>query len=175
MTQKRDNLGWLLAGALVTAVVGGSVAGLMVIGGPGEARTKKIDTAKLQLLINVETQLYCHYLAEDEFPVDQASLERLMTNGVESDEPEKSTMIEQACGRSRYTSRYATNLPDEGFDYRLTEDRRPEVCVEFGRSPREPKVSHPFRARTMFAKLSDLPDTPGRHCFVAPANPLSGE
>ena len=134
----RRGLGFWLVGAAAVVVVGAIVAGLLVIGGPGEARLDKLDTARL----------------DDLRAIDRATEQVWERTGT------LPPSLDSLAAASHLTSDQLVD-PETGesYSYRILLDSTAEVCATFA------KESDASEERAI--EWSDIGGHPaGRHCYT---------
>jgi hypothetical protein len=155
MTSKR-NLGPPLALAGLGVVVVAVVAGFVAVGGPGDARDRRLDDMTLSQVANVAAAAQCGFALDGTVPADMAGLraaiDRAAQRGVTADK-----------GCDIYGG---TPLPDDVEYSRLADDRI-RACASF-RRPYDPEDQQPRRyggpLPGRFPELS-APRPAGRHCY----------
>lgn len=168
MRKPQDDLGTWLAGGLIVLAVGGAIAGLALVGGPGEARDTRTDRALIDALFQSEIVLACHHASKGVVPSDEAELRALIEEQSSGKVPAAIGNADEAppeiCRRVPY---FAGNIPKERFSYRRISADSGEVCLDFKGSRADRLRRGVARESNAFGNLAGLETTAGRQCFMA--------
>jgi hypothetical protein len=129
--------GFWLGGAAVIIVTAAIVAGLFVIGGPGEARLERLDVERIEDLRRIEQAVDEVWRRGNALPPSLDSLRaagRLMSDD----------LIDPTTG--------------ESYDYRVLSDSTYELCATFDRASDDTPTTY---------SLTDIGNhEAGRHCYT---------
>ena len=70
----------IYGGALVAVIIAACVAGVVITGGPGEARKQKEDIARMEALSRTSIALACYYQAKGNIPEDLSIVEEELSH-----------------------------------------------------------------------------------------------
>ncbi|HVY84523.1 MAG TPA: hypothetical protein VG943_05290 [Caulobacterales bacterium] len=151
MTRRADLGVWIaiVSGAAIVVAV---IAGVLSVGGPGEARALRIDAARLVSMQQIAGAAQCAYSYAGRVP---ASLDQ-----ARADIANRSTMI-AACVNADAPE------PDAAISYAPDGADHIQLCADFLRpSPPEPAQANPyFAAQMTFPELRAPRQAAGRHCY----------
>lgn len=149
----------LFGGALVAIILAACIAGVIVTGGPGEARREKEDLARLQAISTTALALACYYQANGNIPEDLSVVKEEMSHATSS-----------ARQKDYCTSVELRTDPFSGEDFRLIREggEVTHICADFATDAPIRVTSYlPFQA-AVNAIVPDL-DAPrpeaGEQCF----------
>jgi hypothetical protein len=129
--------GFWLGGAAVVVVLAALVAGLFVIGGPGEARLERLDTERTEDLRRIEQAVDEVWRHADTLPPSLDSLRA--ANRLAPDD-----LTDPTTG--------------EPYDYRVLSDSTYELCATFDRASDDTPTTYSW---------TDIGNHgAGRHCFT---------
>ncbi len=169
MTSKRD-LGPILAIAGAAIAVIAVVAGFIVIGGPGDARDKRIDHHRLSVVAEVARTAICAYAIAGEAPATIADAYEI-TYG---------TTVLPDDDRCRGFSRdFSWSAP--AAEYRKLDASRVEICQTFLRADSAPaQINDPLYPDVYYPEgpfgmreLAVARASAGRHCYEIKLAPPS--
>lgn len=152
MTRKPD-LGVVLAvvgGAVVVAAV---VAGFIAIGGPGDARARRLDEMKTTHMHQIAQAAQCAYSASGRIPESLA---------------EAKTVLDTEAGQKAPLG--CEYIDAQAFDTRsITYSRSAadtiELCADFARATFDDRVLGETYGPFGFPALNERRAGPGRHCY----------
>jgi hypothetical protein len=161
MTSKRD-LGPILAIIAAAVAIIAVVAGFIVIGGPGDARDKRIDHYRLSVVAEVAHTAICAYAIAGEAPASIA----------EAYDVTYGTTVLPDDDRCRGFNRdFAWSAP--AAEYRKIDAARIEVCQIFLRANTAPaQINDPILPDVYYPEgpfgmreLAAARPSAGRHCY----------
>jgi hypothetical protein len=168
MTSKRD-LGPILAIAGAVVVVAAVIAGFIAVGGPGDARDRRLDEMTLGRMSNIVAAAQCAFTLEGAAPPDLAGLSAAMDR-----------VTQRAATDDRGCDVYGSTPLADDVEYSRLADDRIHLCGDF-RRPFDPDNKRPGtytgRPQGRFSQLSKAHPA-GRHCYEiqlvkAPAIPAN--
>jgi hypothetical protein len=154
----------LAIAGLIVAILA-VIAGFIAVGGPGDARDRRLDETTMDHVSNIAAAARCALTAESKIPNDLAGLRAAMDR---AGTPNRAAM---KCDL------YGTMPLDGDVEYSRLADNRIRLCANF-RRPYDPgdRRNNPFGYRGVrFAEFS-APRPAGRHCYeltlsAAPPDP----
>jgi hypothetical protein len=148
----------IFASALVAIVVAAIVGGLTITGGPGEARLRKEDNARLAALSETVIALACYAQAKGDIPEDLSLVE------AEFEDIVSDARLASKCQRAEIQLDPVT---DSHFVLRRERGKVTHICAEFATaSNAETEVGYYYRNNTSgIADLSEIRVSAGEHCF----------
>lgn len=147
----------LFGGALAVIVAGACIAGLVITGGPGQARKEKEDEARLTAVSQTAFALACYHQAKGEIPEDLTQIEAALGDAA--------TGIREP-GRC-LDARTATD-PVTGAPFRLQREgaKVTHICATFAaKHDADETVFSPVRTGVI-PGLNDARPAAGEHCFA---------
>ncbi len=158
MTSKRD-LGPILAAIGGVAILGAIIWGFIAVGGPGDARAKRLDGLLFRQIVQTANDAQCAFLADGKAP---SSIEEAMASARRAEKTNKSSLCSgfdpftvSVQGSSR------TNV-----DYVRLDDSRVELCGDF-RLPTSSKAveENAYTSQFVFLELMKQRTKAGRYCY----------
>ena len=147
----------IFGGVLVAVILIACIAGLMVTGGPGDARHQKEDRARLQAVSEAALALACYQQANGPIPEDLSQVEA-----------ELSRATSPARRRKGCTQALLAKDPVTGEAFRLTRqgDQVTQICADFAAASREEQpYAYYGNSRSVIPDLGEIRSAPGEHCF----------
>jgi len=159
MTTKTNAiLGWGAGGVMVASIIGG----LLLIGGPGEARAKKEDAAILQAIQKTAKTISCY---SDNIGALPEEITEIKSSYDDNSSAFKSSK------RCRNLGWASNPVSQKEFEYNRLEDDAFELCAEFayGSDGSEQYSSYGYYpTQNNILIEADKPRTDaGRHCYSA--------
>jgi len=155
LTKKLD-LGAIIAGLSALVVVGAVVAGLIAVGGPGDARALRLDALMLRDMQSIATAAECVYTFKNKVP---ASTEEIRTGMAQR----PSNMV-GTCDQL-----YRRPRNEAAIAYSVENADHIRLCATFQRAtpPEGQTAPIPYDSPvTDFPELQEPRNAAGRHCYV---------
>jgi len=153
LTKKADHVGAALAAIAAVAVVAAVIAGFLAVGGPDEARAKRLDAAQLQDIAQIASMAQCAFGVDGKAPATQAEL--------------RVARLRSGTGYSPCEQLRRMNAPDfTSVSYRALSSDRVELCTTFLTTiTQDDLTTYPVLAINDFPELS-APHPTGHHCYA---------
>lgn len=143
-----------LGAGLVAIVLAAIVAGLLVTGGPGEARRMKEDQLRETALLSTAGALVCLQKAGVEVPEDQARQEAVWK--------EYRSTAQDKCFNADLRADPITETP---FPLKRQDGRVTQICATFATKRKQDSAPFTYGAPTALPTLGERRDKAGEHCF----------
>jgi hypothetical protein len=156
MTSKR-NLGPVLALTGAGIAVAAVIAGFILVGGPGDARTARLDQKTYSSLSDMANAAQCAFLAKGRSAESPEEIKTI----VERFGPEVQYSV---CGVPPLSGRMALEL-DPSIEYRPIDDARVEICATFLKPTSSWIEQYTEYDRPSFKELLAPRATAGRQCY----------
>lgn len=151
MTSKPDP-GLVVAIVSGIAVVAAIIAGLLIVGGPGDARDQRLDDAHYEAIGEIATAAQCVYARTGVLPPSIEEARRSVAD---------MSVDEDACHRALLRREL-----DEAVDYEAVQPNRINLCAEF-RRPSPPLDRQSLQAYAdRFPELAEPRTEIGRRCYL---------
>jgi hypothetical protein len=151
-------IGWGGGAVMIVAIIGG----LMLIGGPGEARAKKQDAARLTALQKTAFAISCYSDNVGALPYKTESIKAMIDD--------KNSEI-YGSTRCRNIGWETDPVSKAEFEYNRTEDHVFEICAEFERPSRGGDTYYRYGYvddyRNVLIGTLEAREQSGRYCYVA--------
>jgi type II secretory pathway pseudopilin PulG len=149
----------LLGGALVAIILAACIAGVVITGGPGEARKQKEDQARLQVVSTTALALACYYQARGEIPEDLSIVQEELSH------PTSDARQQDYCSTAEYRKD-----PFTGEDFRLIREGSnvTHICADFATAALDDQASFlpfPVATNSVVPDIAAPRPTAGEHCF----------
>lgn len=148
----------LLGAGLVAVIAAACLAGIIVAGGPGQARREKEDEARLQAMSQTALALACYKQAFGDIPEDMSRIEA-----------ELSRVTSPARARPACASASLRKDPVSNEYFRLIREDGAVtgMCADFAAtSPGTPDGRYAYLSSGLvIPDLSKARERPGEHCF----------
>ncbi len=143
-----------LGAGLVGIVLAAVVAGLVVTGGPGEARRMKEDQLRETALLSTASALVCLQKAGVEVPEDQPQREAVWK--------EYRSTAQDKCFNGNLRADPITEAP---FPLKRENGRATQICANFATKRKQDGAPFTYGSPTALPALGERRDTAGEHCF----------
>lgn len=147
----------LFGGALAVIVAGACIAGLVITGGPGQARKDKEDAARLVAVSQMAYALACYQQARGDIPENLALVDAALGDAA--------TGIREP---GRCLDAHTAADPVTGAPFRLQRERNKvtHICATFAaKSEADEAVFSPV-GTGVIPGLNDARPVAGEHCFA---------
>ncbi len=154
MTSKRD-LGPILAIAGAVVAIIAVIAGFVVIGGPGDARERRLDEMTMQRVYTAAKMAHCAFILDGAAPAEISDARAKIA------EAARANPNQTACGFFTLDS----DMP--GAAYSRLDESHIRVCGDF-RRPYDPGSNDAIeRLNSSYAEFPELlaPRPAGQHCY----------
>ena len=157
MTPAR-NLGPLLAAGFGVLTLGAAIAGLLITGGPGQTRDRRLDDMTLQRISSLSSGVECAVRFSGQTPASKDEILSLIAN---------QRVAAEAGGCGLYIHDASNLLRSwQVLDYQLLADRRYSVCASFRLSGTGPaEMSSGLEWGYAAPELLQPRPAAGRHCY----------
>lgn len=147
----------LFGGALAVIVAGACIAGLVITGGPGQARKEKEDAARLAAVSQTAYALACYQQAKGEIPEDLAQVDAALDDAATGiREPGR-------CLDARIAADPVTGAP---FRLQRAGTGVTHICATFAaKHDADETVFSPVRTGVI-PGLNEARPAAGEHCFA---------
>lgn len=148
----------LYGGALVGVIIAASIAGIVITGGPGEARREREDLARQQALSETALALACYQQAFGEIPEDLTIVENELVH-VTSEARQQ-----DACSQAGIRK---DPVSDEHFRLERQDGSVTRICADFATGNSDaPYNSYRYApARAVILDLDKPRETAGEYCY----------
>jgi hypothetical protein len=146
----------VIGGALVAVIVLASAAGLVITGGPGEARKEREDIARLQAIGQTAEALACYQQAEGDIPEDLSIVEAELSHA-SSEARRPSRCIGAGIGRDPVSKDHFVLTREAG---RVT-----HICAEFATRSKNGDAHRYAYPNSVVPDLDAPRSSAGEHCF----------
>lgn len=148
----------VIGGTLVGVIVIACIAGLLITGGPIEARRQKEDSARLTAVSETAVALACYHQAHGSIPADTAQVETELADAASASRRVK------GCASARFETDPVTGQP---FHLRRDDTGTvTQICAEFATSNSVGGRVRYGSAKAIVPDLREARETPGEHCFA---------
>ncbi len=152
---------WVSGLVMALAIIGG----LLIIGGPGQARAEKQDNARLKAMSETAYAISCYSDNVGALPEDSAPIKTQV---------EKATSVITSSKKCKNLNWETDPVSDKEFEYIRVEDHEFQLCAVFARPSSDKggygKYRHVTGNYAFDSVLSGM-DKPrpnaGRHCYTA--------
>ena len=145
----------LIGGLLVLIVLVAMIAGISIVGGPGEARRQKEDNARLRALKGTAYALACYKKIKGRLPEDLSTIGKEAESGtIDLAEPDN-------CWRADYQVDPITGDP---FSFRYENGTVTQICAVFA-TDYERSSRRRYTSDNVLPNLYKTRNTTGEHCF----------
>ncbi|WP_340693450.1 hypothetical protein [Hyphomonas sp.] len=156
MWTPRESGDWL-ALALVGVSVAAIVAGLAIIGGPGQAREMQQDDARLEALAETAMALNCYRRGIGPLPDDIESVRAAI------DDSGSAARLATGCRNAQWQD---DPISGEPFEIVRVDDGQAQICAVFSRpGNRQPGRSY-YGFSADYIDLAAARPEPGRFCYT---------
>jgi len=157
MTPAR-NLGPLLAAGFGVLTLGAAIAGLLITGGPGQTRDRRLDDMTLEHIGSLSAGVECAVRFSGQTPATKDEIFGLIA---------KQRLAAEGGGCGLYVHDVSNLLRSwQDLDYQRLSDRRYSVCASFRLSGTGPDELSTGREWSYAApELLQPRPAPGRHCY----------
>lgn len=152
---RRPDAGVIFAAVGGAAVLAAVIAGFVVIGGPGDARGRRLDIHMLQQMRGIATAAQCAYTARGEIPVSLAATR---------------VTLDARTGQAQAGCEYVDMQPLETrlIDYSAPGGDTIELCADFQRPTPDEGEGQSYYTQAGGAfdfRELDAKHPAGRHCY----------
>lgn len=146
----------IIGGVLVAVILVASATGLIIAGGPGEARKQKEDGVRLQAVEKTALALVCYQREFGSIPEDMSAVEAELSRA-------------ESGVRSRKGCDFAALVPDpvSGEHFRLVREggRVTQICATFAAASSYDRDNYAGIGHRVVPQLYDARTSAGEQCF----------